>query len=334
MYENWKEPGNVEALKLTRAKDCSRKYWRRPHFCSELCIELRLLVAMQYHCIYCCFYSKITIISGQLDGLAMVMHRNHEGPAIFEMLNEALKVAMPFVLVSFLSILRSSWGKGELEEGMKKFQDLINDNPRDFPALSLPEEGSTGQFEIYESLVPEEFPQRGFLDDVVLEAKTKSRKWLQRDFKAEFSYKNLARNDLVFRAASGMPEENFREEMEADTKTEMKALFEMHLGRFKSGLQPLFKERIVWGINGSWEFREQFFEEQCRNTQEYCHALVGRNEFAPMCVIVVVGGPSPEVNTVDPNSVHPKSEWTAGGIALLIGKHTERIFRKHLESEF
>ncbi|KAE8728893.1 aluminum-activated malate transporter 10 [Hibiscus syriacus] len=34
-----------------------------------------------------------------------------------------------------------------------------------------------------------------------------------------------------------------------------------------------------------------------------------------------VGGPSPEVNTVAPNSVHPKPEWTAGGIALLIGKH-------------
>ncbi|KAE8674360.1 Nuclear transcription factor Y subunit A-8 [Hibiscus syriacus] len=31
-----------------------------------------------------------------------------------------------------------------------------------------------------------------------------------------------------------------------------------------------------------------------------------------MCVIVAVGGPSLEVNTVAPNSVHPKSEWTAG----------------------
>ncbi|KAE8681148.1 hypothetical protein F3Y22_tig00111342pilonHSYRG00228 [Hibiscus syriacus] len=32
-----------------------------------------------------------------------------------------------------------------------------------------------------------------------------------------------------------------------------------------------------------------------------------------MCVIAAVGGPSSEVNTVAPNSVHPKSEWTAGG---------------------
>ncbi|KAE8659389.1 Aspartic proteinase A1 isoform 1 [Hibiscus syriacus] len=41
-----------------------------------------------------------------------------------------------------------------------------------------------------------------------------------------------------------------------------------------------------------------------------------RNEFAPMCVIATVGGPSPEVNTVAPNFVHPKPEWTADGIAL------------------
>ncbi|KAE8707785.1 Small basic intrinsic protein 1 [Hibiscus syriacus] len=31
-----------------------------------------------------------------------------------------------------------------------------------------------------------------------------------------------------------------------------------------------------------------------------------------MCVLAAVGGPSPEVNTVAPNFVHPKSEWTAG----------------------
>ncbi|TYI57028.1 hypothetical protein E1A91_D11G251500v1 [Gossypium mustelinum] len=87
---------------------------------------------------------------------------------------------------------------GELEEGMKKFQDLIKDNPRDFRpylcqgiiySLLDKKKEAAEQFEIYQSLVPEEFPQRGFLDDVVLEAKTKSRKWLQKDFKAEFSYK-------------------------------------------------------------------------------------------------------------------------------------------------
>lgn len=43
------------------------------------------------------------------------------------------------------------------------------------------------QFEIYQSLVPEEFPQRQFLDDVVLAAKTESRQQLEKEFKAEFS---------------------------------------------------------------------------------------------------------------------------------------------------
>ncbi|KAE8668866.1 hypothetical protein F3Y22_tig00112285pilonHSYRG00595 [Hibiscus syriacus] len=59
-----------------------------------------------------------------------------------------------------------------------------------------------------------------------------------------------------------------------------------------------------------------------------------RNEFASMCVIAAVGGPSPEVNTVAPNSVHPKPEWTAGGIALLIGKHSERTHRENFRKHF
>lgn len=37
------------------------------------------------------------------------------------------------------------------------------------------------KFEIYQSLVPEEFPQRGFLDDVVLAAKTESKQKLEKD---------------------------------------------------------------------------------------------------------------------------------------------------------
>lgn len=43
------------------------------------------------------------------------------------------------------------------------------------------------QFETYRALAPEEFPQRGFLDDVVLAAKTKSGKQFQKEFDAEFS---------------------------------------------------------------------------------------------------------------------------------------------------
>ena len=44
-------------------------------------------------------------------------------------------------------------------------------------------------FEIYRSLVPKEFPQRGFLDDVVLAAKSQSQEQFQKEFHTEFSYK-------------------------------------------------------------------------------------------------------------------------------------------------
>ena len=43
------------------------------------------------------------------------------------------------------------------------------------------------QFEIYRTLVPEEFPQRGFLDDVMFAAKTKSREQLQEEFRNEYT---------------------------------------------------------------------------------------------------------------------------------------------------
>jgi hypothetical protein len=50
-------------------------------------------------------------------------------------------------------------------------------------------EAAAEHFETYQSLVPDEFPQRMFLDDVVLEAKTKSREWFQEECQAESSYK-------------------------------------------------------------------------------------------------------------------------------------------------
>lgn len=43
------------------------------------------------------------------------------------------------------------------------------------------------QFENYRSFVPEEFPNRGFLDDVVITAKTESIRQLQKEFTDEFS---------------------------------------------------------------------------------------------------------------------------------------------------
>lgn len=136
-----------------------------------------------------------------LHGLAMVMHKNFEGPAVFEMLNEALAVAQREKRVVEERNIRILIGqmhlvKGELEEAFVDFQALINDNPRDFRpylcqgivySLLDKKEEAREHFEMYQSLVPEEFPQRQYLDDIVLAAKTESRQQLEENFKAEFS---------------------------------------------------------------------------------------------------------------------------------------------------
>ncbi|KAK2999787.1 hypothetical protein RJ639_023533 [Escallonia herrerae] len=135
-----------------------------------------------------------------LQGLAMVMHKNYEGPAVFEMLNKALEITCREKKVTEernirILIAQMHVVKGELEEGLKQFETLVDENPRDFrPYLcqgiiySLLDKKNEAeeQFKTYRSLVPEEFPQRGFLDDVVLAAKAESRQHVE-DFKAEFS---------------------------------------------------------------------------------------------------------------------------------------------------
>ncbi|KAK6150534.1 hypothetical protein DH2020_015466 [Rehmannia glutinosa] len=132
------------------------------------------------------------------EGLAMVMHKNHEGLAVFEMLERALEVAHRQkrvneernirILIAQMHII-----KGDLVEALEKFQALIDENPRDFrPYLcqgivySLLEKRKEAEenFEIYRSLVPEEFPQRGFLDDVVLAAKSDSKQQLEKELQS------------------------------------------------------------------------------------------------------------------------------------------------------
>lgn len=136
-----------------------------------------------------------------LHGLAMVMQKNHEGEAVFEMLNKALELARREERVTEersikILIAQMHVVKGELEEGLTKFQALVSENPRDFRpylcqaiiySLMDKKKDAEEQFETYRRLVPEEFPQRGFLDDVVLAAKKESRQQLQKEFGAEFS---------------------------------------------------------------------------------------------------------------------------------------------------
>ncbi|XP_078432200.1 tetratricopeptide repeat (TPR)-like superfamily protein isoform X2 [Wolffia australiana] len=123
-----------------------------------------------------------------LHGLALVMHKNREGPAVFEMLRKALELARREQRITEernirILIAQMHVVMGDLEGGLGRFQKLAEENPRDFrPYLcqgiiySLLERSKEAeeQFEIYRSLVPEEFPQRSFLDDVILSAKAEA----------------------------------------------------------------------------------------------------------------------------------------------------------------
>ncbi|GER35128.1 tetratricopeptide repeat protein [Striga asiatica] len=180
-----------------------------------------------------------------LHGLAMVMHKKKEGPAVFAMLDKALEIARREKRVNEernirILIAQMHTIKGNFEEALENFQDLIEENPRDFRPylcqviseveykltyllnlimdiyfmaycenLSMGEKASKKEiaenekkkmvdfegivysllektkeaeenFEIYRSLVPDEFPQRGFLDDVVLAAKIDLKQQLEK----------------------------------------------------------------------------------------------------------------------------------------------------------
>uniref|UniRef100_A0A1D1YQ56 TPR repeat-containing protein MJ1345 n=1 Tax=Anthurium amnicola TaxID=1678845 RepID=A0A1D1YQ56_9ARAE len=139
-----------------------------------------------------------------LHGLAVVMHRNHEGPAVFDMLDKALELARHEqrvteernirILIAQMLVIQ-----GDLEGGLMRFQKLAEENPRDFRpylcqgiiySLLDRKKEAEEQFEIYRSLVPDEFSQRGFLDDVILAAKAETQELLKNNFQSEFSSQN------------------------------------------------------------------------------------------------------------------------------------------------
>ncbi|CAH9144282.1 unnamed protein product [Cuscuta epithymum] len=67
----------------------------------------------------------------------MVMHKNLEGPAVFEMLNGALEVACREKRVNEernikILIAQMHVTKGELQEALEKLKNLLQENPRDF----------------------------------------------------------------------------------------------------------------------------------------------------------------------------------------------------------
>ncbi|KAF8093162.1 hypothetical protein N665_0389s0025 [Sinapis alba] len=211
------EPENVEAMKAVLYKKMRRgksedavKYVEMLIKLEPREVEWKLLEALCYETmgqlskakrLFKDILKDNPLLIRALHGLAMVMHKSHDS-SVFDMLNEAMEVARQGnrvteerniqVLIGQMHIV-----KGQFEEGLKIFQQMVNDNPRDFRpylcqgivySLMDRKEEADQQFEIYWSLVPEEFPQKGFLDDVALAAQAKSRERLQNTFKAKFTH--------------------------------------------------------------------------------------------------------------------------------------------------
>ncbi|KAJ1429749.1 Tetratricopeptide-like helical domain superfamily [Sesbania bispinosa] len=218
MYEKIleKDPRNVEALKVILFGKIRRgKSKEAVKFVESLIdvepneVEWRLLLALCYETmghlskakrLFREILGKRPLLVRALHGLAMVMHKNHEGPAVFEMLNKAQELAsnenrvteernIRILIAQMLVVQRRA---------LKRFQDLIDQNPGDFRpylcqgiiySLLDRKEEAAQQFETYQTLVPEEFPQRGFLDDVALAAKRTSKEQFQKEFRDQFSYR-------------------------------------------------------------------------------------------------------------------------------------------------
>ncbi|KAF7840043.1 protein SLOW GREEN 1, chloroplastic [Senna tora] len=220
MYEKIleKDPRNVEALKVVLFKKIRMgKSKEAVKYVESLIdvepdeVEWRLLLALCYETmgnlsrakrLFEEILEEKPLLIRALHGLAMVMHKKHEGSAVFEMLDKALELAYREKRVTEernirILIAQMHVAKGDLEEGLRRFQELVDENPRDFRpylcqgiiySLLDKKEEAAQQFEIYGALVPEEFPQRRFLDDVALTAKGTSKEQFQKEFEAQYSH--------------------------------------------------------------------------------------------------------------------------------------------------
>ncbi|XP_078164957.1 tetratricopeptide repeat (TPR)-like superfamily protein [Carex rostrata] len=214
MYERFldKNPMDVRALKivlygkLRKGKmEEALEYIKRLEILEPGDVEWRLLEAVAYERmgklskakkVYREILDETPLFTKALHGLAMVMHKNHEGPASIQMLNEALELACREnrvteernikILIAMMHIV-----KGDLDGALKKFEDMTNEDLKDFRpylckgilySLLDKKKEADEQLQIYKSLVPDEFPQRGFLEDCIRTAKTDSHDRLHKDF--------------------------------------------------------------------------------------------------------------------------------------------------------
>ncbi|TVT99206.1 hypothetical protein EJB05_55448 [Eragrostis curvula] len=138
-----------------------------------------------------------------LHGLALCLHKKHEGPAVYEMLENALQLAISEERVPEernikLLIAQMHVVEGKLDAASEKLHSLISEDPRDFRphlcqgivyALSDKKEEANVHFDTYRSLVPDEFPDKSFINDIITAAKTESNDRVQKEFGSEFLWK-------------------------------------------------------------------------------------------------------------------------------------------------
>ncbi|XP_008786598.2 protein SLOW GREEN 1, chloroplastic [Phoenix dactylifera] len=214
-----RDPTDVEALKVVLyGKMRKGKTKEAVEYVERLIalepdeVEWRLLQALSYELmgklakakrLFKEILKERPLLLRALHGLALAMYKNREGPAVFEMLNKALELARRENRVTEernikILIAQMHVVKGDLEGASEQFQDLIKENPRDFRpylcqgiiyGLLDRKKEADEQFEIYRSLIPDEFPQRSFIDDAILAAKTESQERFEKKFESEFSYR-------------------------------------------------------------------------------------------------------------------------------------------------
>ncbi|KAJ6833473.1 protein SLOW GREEN 1, chloroplastic [Iris pallida] len=214
-----RSPDDVEALKAVLYEKMRKgrtaeavKYVERLIAIEPEEVEWRLLQALSFELmgqlgkakrLFREILKERPLLLRALHGLALAMHKNREGPAVFDMLNKALELARRENRVTEernirILIAQMHVVKGDLEGALKQFEDLVNENPRDFRpylcqgivySLLDKKKEADEQFEIYSNLVPDELPQRGFINDTILAAKTETQERLEKDFQSEFSYR-------------------------------------------------------------------------------------------------------------------------------------------------
>ncbi|KAK1693628.1 hypothetical protein QYE76_010325 [Lolium multiflorum] len=210
------DPGDVAALKCVLFARMRRKDWGGAlGYAAQLReaepgeVEWRLMEALlhelkgdlaQAERLFQEVLAEKPLLVRALHGLALCMSKRYEGPTVFEMLEKALQLAVSEERVPEernikLLIAQMHVVKGDLDVASEKLQNLINEDPRDFRphlcqgivyALLDKKEEADEQFDTYRSLVPDEFPDKSFINDVILSAKMESKDRLQKDFRSEF----------------------------------------------------------------------------------------------------------------------------------------------------